>query len=72
MCREIQMGVASAQHALHDGGVNAEVVNPDRIGIVYGCDYILSHLKFREGVRASLDENGNFEFNNWQKMECPI
>ena len=52
------MGVASAQHALHDGGVNAEVVNPDRIGIAYGCDYILSHpQEFREGVRASLDEN---------------
>ena len=72
MCREIQMGVASAQHALHDGGVNAEVVNPDRIGIVYGCDYILSHpQEFREGVRASLDENGNFEFNNWAENGMP-
>ena len=72
MCREIQMGVASAQHALHDGGVSAEVVNPDRIGIVYGCDYILSHpQEFREGVRASLDDNGNFEFNNWAENGMP-
>ena len=43
MCREIQMGVASAQHALNHAGLNPEVYNPDRIGIVYGCDYILSH-----------------------------
>ena len=66
MCREIQMGVASAQHALNDAGLNPEVYNPDRIGIVYGCDYILSHpQEFREGVRASLGDEGRFEFDNW-------
>ncbi len=72
MCREIQMGVASAQHALSNAGLNPEVYNPDRIGIVYGCDYILSHpQEFREGVRASLDEQGGFEFNNWAENGMP-
>ncbi|MBT6721626.1 MAG: beta-ketoacyl-[acyl-carrier-protein] synthase family protein [Planctomycetaceae bacterium] len=72
MCREIQMGVASAQHALNDAGLNPEVYNPDRIGIVYGCDYILSHpQEFREGVRASLDDDGGFEFDNWAENGMP-
>ncbi|MBK97013.1 MAG: 3-oxoacyl-ACP synthase [Planctomycetaceae bacterium] len=72
MCREIQMGVASAQHALNDAGLNPEVYNPDRIGIVYGCDYILSHpQEFREGVRASLDDEGGFEFDNWAEKGMP-
>ena len=72
MCREIQMGVASAQHALNHAGLNPEVYNPDRIGIVYGCDYILSHpQEFREGVRASLDDQGGFEFNNWAEKGMP-
>jgi len=72
MCREIQMGVASAQHALNNAGLNPEVYNPDRIGIVYGCDYILSHpQEFREGVRASLDEQGGFDFNNWAEKGMP-
>ena len=72
MCREIQMGVASAQHALNDAGLNPEVYNPDRIGIVYGCDYILSHpQEFREGVRASLDDEGKFEFDNWAENGMP-
>lgn len=72
MCREIQMGVASAQHALNNAGLNPEVYNPDRIGIVYGCDYILSHpQEFREGVRASLDDEGKFEFDNWAEKGMP-
>ena len=72
MCREIQMGVASAQHALNDAGLNPEVYNPDRIGIVYGCDYILSHpQEFREGVRASLGDEGRFEFDNWAENGMP-
>ena len=43
MCREIEMGVAACQLALHHSGLgDPELRNPDRFGIVYGSDYILT------------------------------
>ncbi|MCG8585384.1 MAG: beta-ketoacyl-[acyl-carrier-protein] synthase family protein [Pirellulales bacterium] len=42
MCRETQMGVAAAQLALVDGGVEAGSFDPERAGVIYGSDYMLS------------------------------
>ncbi|MEC7567348.1 MAG: beta-ketoacyl-[acyl-carrier-protein] synthase family protein [Planctomycetota bacterium] len=72
MCREIQMGVAAAQHALQDAELTPEIYDPDRIGIVFGCDYILSMPhEFREGVMQCLDEQGEFDFDQWAENGLP-
>ena len=42
MCRETQMGVAAAQLAIADGGLDLSAYDPERIGVVYGSDYMLS------------------------------
>ena len=42
MCRESQMGVAAAQRALADAGLAAGEFDPERIGVVFGSDYMLT------------------------------
>ena len=42
MCRESQMGVAAAQMALADAKLTVGSVDPDRIGCVFGTDYMLT------------------------------
>ncbi len=66
MCREIQMGVASAQLALQDAGLRAGNYDVDRTGAVYGSDYIMTEpQEFTEGVRRCLDDAGHFDFRRW-------
>lgn len=56
MCREIQMGVAVAQLALQHGKLELGTFDPERTGVVYGCDHIVTDLEeFVEGMRACLD-----------------
>jgi 3-oxoacyl-[acyl-carrier-protein] synthase II len=55
MCREIKMGVAAAQHAIHDSGIKMADVDRDRIGVVFGSDYISTAPdEFSEAVRACM------------------
>ena len=66
MCRECQMGVAVAQLALTDAAIEIGKVDPDRIGISYGTDYMLSlPEEFTEGIRQCLNGEGIFEFPRW-------
>lgn len=66
MCREIEMGVASAQLALHDAGLALDSIDSDRAGVVFGSDYIMSAPdEFVKGIRQCRDEQGNFEFSKW-------
>ena len=63
MCRECQMGVAVAQLALTDAGLSQDKINPDRTGISYGTDYMLSLPdEFNEGIRTCVNGDGRFEF----------
>ena len=72
MCREIQMGVAAAQLALTDGQVNLKEMDLDRIGVVYGSDYMLTlPQEFTAGIRNCLDENGKFDFRCWAEKGLP-
>ncbi|QDU96339.1 beta-ketoacyl-[acyl-carrier-protein] synthase family protein [Lignipirellula cremea] len=64
MCREIEMGVAAAQLAI--AHANLSNINPDRTGVIYGSDYIMTKPdEFVDGVRKCLDENGEFDFTHW-------
>ena len=72
MCREIQMGVAAAQRALHDAGLEDGTIDPDRIGMVFGSDYILTvPEEIEPAVRACVDEQGMFDFNRWGTEAIP-
>lgn len=66
MCRECQMGVAAAQLALADAGLKLGSVDPERTGISFGADYMLSVPdEFTEGIVQCLDEQGKFQFSRW-------
>lgn len=69
MCREIQMGVASAQLALGDAGLHFGDCDPDRTGVVYGSDYILTEPEeFTEGIRSCLSDGQEFDLRRWPEV----
>ena len=66
MCREIQLGVASAQLALTDAGLVPGAIDPSRIGTMFGSDYIITQpAEFTTGVRECLSADGQFDFDRW-------
>lgn len=66
MSREIQMGVAAAQLALHHSGLNLEQVDRERIGTMFGSDYIMTQPEeFSAGVKNCLSADGRFQFEQW-------
>ena len=72
MCRESQMGVAVAQKALADAGLTAGSFDPNRVGISFGVDYMLSLPDdFVDGIQKSLGENGDFDFARWPTDGMP-
>jgi 3-oxoacyl-[acyl-carrier-protein] synthase II len=72
MCRECQMGVAAAQTALADAGITPGHFDPDRAGISFGTDYMLSvPEEFSEGIVQCLDEQGQFQFSRWGNEGMP-
>ena len=71
MCREIEMGVAVAQLALHDSGLDPDSRDRDRVGVLYGCDYIMSMPEeFARGIEKCL-EDGEFKFEKWGQTGKP-
>lgn len=65
-CRDIQMGVAAAQLAMNHAGLEAGVYDPDRTGVVYGSDYMMTvPEEFNDGVRQCLGGDGRFQFSAW-------
>lgn len=72
MCRECQMGIASAQLALNDAQFSSGQTDPGRCGISFGSDYMLSvPEEFTEGILQCLDEQGRFEFSRWATEGMP-
>jgi 3-oxoacyl-[acyl-carrier-protein] synthase II len=66
MCRESQMGVAAAQRALADAGLAEGKVDPERIGIVFGSDYMMTLPEdFTASILRCVDREGNFDFSRW-------
>src|SRR6476659_6370826 len=57
MCREMQIGIAAAQLALVDSKLPLGSVNLDRVGCVYGSDYMLTTPEeFTGAIKNCLDE----------------
>ncbi len=67
MCRESQMGVAAAQRAISDAGLGeAGKVDPERIGVLFGSDYMLTLPDdFATGILKCINEDGDFDFTRW-------
>lgn len=69
MCRECQMGVAAAELAIQDAGLTAAARDPERTGVVFGTDYMLSEPEeFSSGILACTDEDRNFHFERWAEQ----
>jgi len=72
MCREMQIGIAAAQLALTNCKLPLASVNLDRVGCVYGSDYMLTlPQEFTSGMRSCVDEKGKFDFTNWAEKGLP-
>ncbi|QDU28616.1 3-oxoacyl-[acyl-carrier-protein] synthase 2 [Anatilimnocola aggregata] len=72
MCREIQMGVAVAQLCINDAGLKLDSIDRDRLGVLYGSDYMLTLPgEFALGVRKCLDAQGHFDFTKWADEGLP-
>jgi 3-oxoacyl-[acyl-carrier-protein] synthase II len=65
MSREIAMGVAAAQKALGDANLSGGFA-PDRAGVVYGMDHILTMPEeFAAGIAKCTDAQGRFHMEQW-------
>lgn len=66
MCREIEMGVAASQKAIVDCGLAVGSHDPDRVGVLFGCDYILTRPEeYSDGTMACRDATGTFHLDRW-------
>jgi 3-oxoacyl-[acyl-carrier-protein] synthase II len=66
MCREIQMGVAAAQWALNHAGLTPGTFDPDRVGVLFGCDYLMTMPEeFIDAVKVCTDSEQHFQFSEW-------
>ncbi len=72
MCREIQMGVAAAQRALQHSGLAIGSYAPERAGVIFGSDYMMTlPEEFEKATQACLNSNGEFEFEKWAERGLP-
>jgi 3-oxoacyl-[acyl-carrier-protein] synthase II len=73
MCREIEMGVAACQLALYDSGLaSPELRNPERFGIVFGSDYIITRPEeYTDGINVCRDESQEFQMSKWPQTGRP-
>lgn len=66
MCRETMMAVASAQQAMANAKVSIGTVDPERSGIVYGSDYMLSPPEdFTSAMKKCGADTGKFSYPDW-------
>ena len=71
MCREIQLGVASALQAMADAGLQPGSVAADRIGVDFGANLMSTppETLINAAVKAGSMESGQlvFEYDKWGK-----
>jgi 3-oxoacyl-[acyl-carrier-protein] synthase II len=72
MCRECQMGLAAAQQALYAAGHFSGKTDPERTGVVFGSDYMLTLPDdFTASVIRCRGANGRFDFGRWASEGIP-
>lgn len=65
MCRETVMGLAAVQHAVADAGAEEPLGDPERSGVVFGSDYMLTMPEEFENSMAKCRETGSFRYETW-------
>ncbi|QDT41280.1 3-oxoacyl-[acyl-carrier-protein] synthase 2 [Gimesia alba] len=65
MCREIQMGVASANLAMEDSAIDLEAVDSERFGIEFGANLMLSPPEVLYGACVACSEGTEFQYERW-------
>ena len=70
MCREIQMGVASALLALQNSSIDLEKIDHERLGVEFGANLMLSPPEvLREGCEACCEQGTTkFQSSQWGQM----
>lgn len=72
MCREIELGVAACQLALTNANLGPDQRNPERTGITYGCDYVLTRPEeYADGVAGCHDAGGVLHRDRWPTAGMP-
>jgi 3-oxoacyl-[acyl-carrier-protein] synthase II len=74
MCREIQMGVASALLALQHGQVDLGAIDHERLGVEFGANLMLSAPDIlEESCLSCCDPDGSthFSFDKWGLIGLP-
>lgn len=73
MCREIQLGVASATQALGQAGVKLDQIDHERLGVEFGANLMLSAPDIlSSAVDACAQREGHrFEFKDWASEGFP-
>ena len=72
MCREIQMGVAASQLAIADAQLDLPNLDPNRIGTMFGSDYIMTMPEeYLSGIRTCIGDDGKFDFSVWAEKGIP-
>jgi len=69
MCRETMMAISAAQQAVADAGFADEPMDPERSGVVFGSDYMLSPPDdLADGmIKCGVKEEG-FRYGEWGKV----
>lgn len=72
MCREIQLGVGSANLALNESNLDLDAINHERLGVEFGANQMSSPPEvLGDSCGVSADENGVFEFERWGNEGLP-
>ncbi|MBL8851092.1 MAG: beta-ketoacyl-[acyl-carrier-protein] synthase family protein [Planctomycetaceae bacterium] len=66
MCRDIQLGVASASLAMEDAKLDPEQINHERFGVEFGANLMLTPPEtLTDPNQACLDADQKFVFERW-------
>jgi 3-oxoacyl-[acyl-carrier-protein] synthase II len=65
MCREIQLGVASANLAMEDSALDLNAVDSERFGIEFGANLMLSPPEVLFGACVACSEGTEFQYERW-------
>ena len=66
MCREIQLGVASALQAMNHAGIEQGSMNPERIGVEFGANLMTSPPSvLMDATIACVQDADDFQYDKW-------
>ncbi|MFK7778539.1 MAG: beta-ketoacyl-[acyl-carrier-protein] synthase family protein [Gimesia sp.] len=65
MCREIQLGVASANLVMEESALDLDAVDSERFGIAFGANLMLSPPEVLSPAAVASADGLEFQYKNW-------